>query len=138
MIARCKCLPERVNSWQLFERNSMGYRILAGITAVIHFAFIVFVLVGGLLLYRWPGVAWLHLLCAIYAVLIMVVHWRCPLTDMEIWLRKKAGEKVNWTEFIQYYLFSRVGLRGSEWFVTVALVVVIVCVNWHPYQTFFN
>ena len=37
------------------------FRILADATIVAHLAFVVFVLLGGLLVLRWPRAAWLHL-----------------------------------------------------------------------------
>jgi hypothetical protein len=111
----------------------MPYGLFAVGVALIHLGFILFVLFGGLLFFRWHWLAWLHLPSAIYAVLIMVVGWRCPLTDLEIWLRQQAGEVVEWSEFVHHYLWSHIGWNGGEWFITVGLLVVILICNWHPY-----
>ena len=39
----------------------MLYRIAADAVLVVHFAFVLFALLGGLLVLRSPGLAWLHL-----------------------------------------------------------------------------
>ena len=39
----------------------MIYRLLADVVLLLHLAFIVFVIVGGLFLRRWPHLPWLHL-----------------------------------------------------------------------------
>lgn len=39
----------------------MPFRLLADLVVGLHFLFVVFVLVGGLLLLRWPALVWAHL-----------------------------------------------------------------------------
>ncbi len=112
----------------------MHYSVLADLTALVHALFVVFVLAGGLLALRWRHVLWLHFPIALYGVLIMVFEWRCPLTDLEIMLRRKAGEEVRWTEFLDHYLFSHLGLTGGEWFVLAALVIALPVINYRPYR----
>ena len=112
----------------------MIYTLLAVIAALVHALFVIFVLSGGLLATRWPAALWVHLPVAIYGVLIMIAGWTCPLTTLEIWLREKAGEEVVWKEFLQHYFFRHLGLSGSEWFIVVVLVIVLVVVNYHPYR----
>jgi len=38
----------------------MPYGVLADIVLVLHLGFVLFVVLGGLLVLRWPGLAWLH------------------------------------------------------------------------------
>ena len=64
----------------------------------------------------------------------MVFNWRCPLTDLEIRLRRRAGQRVEWSEFLDRYLWSRLGLGGREWFIVPSLVVTMLLCNWLPYQ----
>ena len=47
----------------------MLYRILADATAVFHFAFVLFVAFGALLVLRWRKLAWIHLPVAIWGAL---------------------------------------------------------------------
>ncbi len=107
----------------------MTYRLLANLTALLHAGFVLFVIAGGLLAYRWPGVLWWHGPVAVYGVLIMVFHWRCPLTDLEINLRRAAGETVEWAGFLERYLFSRLGIKDTDGFVLAGLVALMLLCN---------
>ncbi|MCP5302308.1 MAG: DUF2784 domain-containing protein [Pseudomonadales bacterium] len=113
---------------------STAYLLLANIAAALHFSFVAFVIAGGLLCYRWPRLVWLHFPVAVYGITIMVVNWRCPLTDLEIWLRKMAGQQVNWTEFIEHYIWSAVGWDGTEPFILALIVLLIVLFNFKAYR----
>ena len=44
--------------------------LLADLVLLLHAVFIVFVLLGGLLVLRWPRLAWLHLPCMAWGILI--------------------------------------------------------------------
>jgi len=63
------------------------YRGLADLILVIHLAFVLFVVLGGLLVVRWPWVAWLHVPAAVWGILIEYTGWICPLTPLENSLR---------------------------------------------------
>ena len=45
-------------------------RLAADLVLVVHAAFVLFVVLGGLAALRWPRVAWLHLPAALWGVLI--------------------------------------------------------------------
>ena len=62
-------------------------RFAADALVVVHFAFVLFVVLGGLLSLRWPRVAWLHLPCAGWGALVEFAGLRCPLTTWEHALR---------------------------------------------------
>lgn len=118
--------------------KNLIYTVLANIIAIVHGLFVVYVVSGGLVALKWPVTVWVHLPIALYGVLIMIFEWTCPLTRWEILLREKAGEHVQWTEYLDHYLFSNLGLTGSEWFVMVALVVAILVFNYYPYRQAFG
>lgn len=82
----------------------MIYRVLADLVVLLHFAFILFVVVGGLLVWRWRRVAWAHLPAAVWGTLIMVVGWTCPLTPLEHLLRARGGEAGYAGGFIAHYI----------------------------------
>ena len=82
----------------------MIYRALADLVLVVHLAFVLFVVLGGLLVVRWPWLAWLHLPAAIWGVLIEYTGWICPLTPLENSLRVKGGEAGYAGGFIQHYI----------------------------------
>ena len=69
----------------------MIYRLLADATVVCHLLFVVFVVCGGLALWRWPQIAWVHVPAVAWAVGIEWIGGICPLTPLEFWLRAQAG-----------------------------------------------
>lgn len=79
-------------------------RFLADLVLLVHVAFIAFVVCGGLLVWRRPRVAWLHLPAAAWGAVVEFAGWVCPLTPLEQWLRWRAGGSPYDTDFIEYYL----------------------------------
>jgi len=82
----------------------MLYLWLADAIVITHFAFVVFVVAGGLLVLRWRWVLWLHLPALIWGVLTEFLHIVCPLTYLENWLRGLAGVAAYRGDFIEHYL----------------------------------
>ncbi len=70
------------------------YVFLADLVVVIHLAFVVFVLCGGLLALRWRRLIWLHLPAAVWGAVVEFAGWICPLTPLEQWLRVYGGETL--------------------------------------------
>ena len=68
----------------------MTYRALADLVLVVHFAFVLFVILGGVLALRWPRVAWIHLPIALYGVAVEFIGFVCPLTPLEVGLRQRV------------------------------------------------
>ncbi|MFO7608855.1 MAG: DUF2784 domain-containing protein [Candidatus Krumholzibacteriia bacterium] len=79
-------------------------RLAADLVMVVHFAFIAFVVAGGLAVVRRPRLALLHLPCALYGAAIEFGGWVCPLTPLEIRLRQAAGTDGYTGGFIDHYL----------------------------------
>ena len=82
----------------------MAYRLLATLTVVVHLAFILFVVLGGLLVLRWRKMAPVHLACAAYGVAIELGGWICPLTPLENSFRRQAGQVGYEGGFVDHYL----------------------------------
>jgi len=80
----------------------------ADAVVVAHFLFIVFVVLGGLLVLRRPRLAWAHLPAAVWGALIEFAGWVCPLTPLEVRLRVAAGEAPYSGGFIAHYLLPLV------------------------------
>lgn len=86
------------------DSRPMLYRALADAVLVAHLAFIVFVVLGGLLV-RWRrGLALVHVPCAVYGAAIELWGWICPLTPLENRLRALGGERGYEGGFIEHYL----------------------------------
>ena len=80
------------------------YQLLADLVLIVHLAFVVFVLCGGLLVLRWRWIAWLHLPAAVWGAVVEFTGWICPLTPLENWLRTQGGETSYRSDFITQYL----------------------------------
>jgi hypothetical protein len=80
------------------------YRIAADVVVAVHLGFIVFLGVGGFLVWRWPRVVWAHLPSVAYAAVISAWELGCPLTPLEKRLRALAGETGYEGSFVEHYL----------------------------------
>ena len=78
--------------------------VLADLVVLLHAAFVLFVVAGGLLALRWPRILWLHPPAAIWGTAVELCDWRCPLTPLENWLRTRAGESAYQGDFIAHYV----------------------------------
>lgn len=83
---------------------SSSFRLAADFVVALHVGFVVFVLLGGVLVLRWRWVAWLHVPAAIWGVMIEYSGWVCPLTPLENYLRERNGDAAYRDDFIQHYL----------------------------------
>lgn len=104
-------------------------RWLADGVVAIHFAFIAFVVLGGLLALRWPRVAWVHAPIAIWGVVIEFVGFVCPLTPLENWLRHRGGEQGYAGGFIQHYLLPVIYPSGLTREVQIVLGIFVLVLN---------
>ena len=82
----------------------MIYRALADLVLVIHVAFVLFVVLGGLLVLRRPRLAFIHIPAAIWGILIEYLGWICPLTPLENSFRRSGGEAGYTGAFIEHYI----------------------------------
>jgi len=82
----------------------MPYALLADLVLVLHAAFILFVVLGGLLVLWRRRLVWLHVPAAAWGILIEFRGWICPLTFVENDLRLAAGGSGYAGGFIDHYL----------------------------------
>jgi len=108
------------------------YRALADAVVLTHLAFVLFVVLGSILVLRWPRVAWLHLPAASWGVVVEWANWGCPLTPLENWLRRRAGEGGYSEGFLEHYitplLYPEGLTRELQWTLAALVVVVNGCV----------
>ncbi|MDH4096818.1 MAG: DUF2784 domain-containing protein, partial [Nitrospira sp.] len=86
--------------------SPMFHRLGADLVLLLHFSFVLFVLLGGLLLMKWPRLVWFHLPAVAWGAFVEFSGWICPLTPLENWLRAQAGEATYRGDFIVRYLSS--------------------------------
>ncbi|MEW6319951.1 MAG: DUF2784 domain-containing protein [Acidobacteriota bacterium] len=85
-------------------RASRFVRDVLTAIVVLHAAFVLFVALGGLLVFRWPGAAWLHVPAAAWGAYIELSGGVCPLTPIENLLRAQAGLQPYESDFIAQWL----------------------------------
>ncbi len=106
-------------------------RIAADLVVLAHLGFILFVILGGLLVLRWPRMAWVHIPAVIWGALIEFAGWVCPLTPLENWLREASGTAGYQGGFIEHYLVPIVypdALTRETQILLGAGVLVVNCV----------
>jgi hypothetical protein len=102
--------------------------LLADLLVALHLAFVVFVVAGGLLVLRWPRLAWVHVPAAVWGALVEVTGWICPLTPLENWLRQRGGLDVYAGDFVARYIAPTLypeGLTRESQLLMGAVVVVL-------------
>jgi len=82
----------------------MPYRLLADLVVAGHALFVLFVVGGGFLAWRWRRVVWLHLPAAAWGVAIEFAGGICPLTPLENRLRLRAGLAGYPGGFLEHYV----------------------------------
>lgn len=116
----------------------MTYRALADATMLLHFAFIAFVVLGGLFALRWRRMMWLHLPAAVWGVLIELFGWVCPLTPLENHFRRLGGESGYAGGFVERYLEPVIYPPGLSAPTQLVLAGVVVLVNVVVYWLVFR
>jgi hypothetical protein len=113
----------------------MGGRLiyLADLVVVIHFSYVLFVLLGGLLVLRWPRLAYVHLPAAAWGVLIELTGWVCPLTPLEQSLRLKAGEQGYSGSFIEHYVLPLLYPSALTRPIQIGIGAIVIAVNLYIY-----
>lgn len=114
----------------------MIYRFLADSLVALHLAFILFVVLGGFLTWRWRRVAWVHLPAAAWGALIEFMGWVCPLTPLENRFRRLAGQLGYDGGFIEHYLIPVI--YPDDWTLGLRIVLggFVVIVNAVAYAGF--
>jgi hypothetical protein len=107
-------------------------RATADLIVFLHVVFVVFVVLGGLLVARWPRLAWLHVPAAAWGVFIEFRGWVCPLTPLENYLRRRGGSSAYEGEFVEHYILpllypASLTPRIQIWLGSFAFAVNLAC-----------
>jgi hypothetical protein len=109
---------------------------LADLTILLHLAFVVFVVAGGLLVRRWPRLLFAHLAAAAWGVFIAATGGICPLTPLENWLSEQAGRAGYRGGFLEHYLGPVLYPEGLTREVQWGEAAMVVLVNGIVYGPF--
>ena len=107
----------------------MRWRLLADLVLLLHLAFVLFVVLGGLLVLRWPRLAWLHVPVAVYGATIEFLGFTCPLTPLEKHYRRLGGESGYEGGFVEHYVTSLIYPDGLTRGIQVALGIGVLLLN---------
>lgn len=107
----------------------MAYRLIADLVVGVHLLFVVFVVGGGFLTWRWPRVAWVHVPVAVWGALVELAGWICPLTPLENALRRAAGDAGYPAGFIEHYIIPLVYPAALTRGFQIGLGAAVVAIN---------
>jgi hypothetical protein len=108
---------------------TLPYGVLADLVLVVHLGFVLFVALGGLLVFRWPRLAWIHLPAAAWGALIEFTGGLCPLTPLENHLRRLAGEAGYAGGFVEHYVTAVLYPGGLTRGAQLVLGTLVLLVN---------
>lgn len=120
----------------------LAYLLAADAVLLLHVLFVVFVVLGLLLIlaggargWRWvrrPLFRWLHLAAIGIVVLQAWLGRICPLTDWEMALRQRAGEAVYAGGFVAHWLEQVLYYRAPDWVFVVVYTGfgLLVLLSW--------
>lgn len=107
----------------------MIFRLVADGVLALHLAFVLFVLLGGILAIWWRWFPFVHLPAAAWGVWIEISGGVCPLTHLENALRIRAGQAGYAESFVAYYLLAIIYPSGLTREIQFVLAGVVVGVN---------
>lgn len=112
-------------------------KILADFVALIHLGFILFVIFGVFLVFKYNKLVWIHLPVIIWATLISLYRWVCPLTPLENYLRSSAGEQAYQVGFIEHYILPIIYPGEMTQAIAIAMGVFVIVWNSVFYLIYF-
>ncbi|MGZ4582814.1 MAG: DUF2784 domain-containing protein [Mycobacterium sp.] len=87
--------------------SAMNKLYSAAVVATVgaHFAYLLYLPVGGFLALRWPRTMAVHVPTVAWGVAVVGLELPCPLTSLESWARRRAGMgPLPTTGFIDRYV----------------------------------
>jgi len=112
----------------------MPYLLLADTILLLHLAFILFVVLGGLLVGRRPRLVWLHLPAVAWGAAVELSGGFCPLTPLENHFRALAGEAAYTGDFIGEYLLAAIYPAGLTREIQIGLGLSALALNLMIYR----
>lgn len=107
----------------------MFYSLLADAVVVFHLLFILFVMLGAVLVLHRLAWVWLHLPAVAWGMAVEFLHLYCPLTPLENALRIKAGAAGYRGDFVGHYLTALIYPAGLTPQIQVGLGAVVLTIN---------
>ena len=113
----------------------MFYRLAADLVLLAHFAFILLVVGGALLVWRFSWFVWVHIPAAAWGAYVELSGRICPLTYLENHFRMRAGEAGYSVSFVEQYILPFVYPAGLTRDVQMLLAGLVIGINVIIYAT---
>lgn len=104
-------------------------RIAADIVMIAHLGFVLFVVLGGLLVFKFPKIAFIHVPAFVWGIWIEATGGICPLTPLENSFRRRAGEAGYESGFIEHYVYPLIYPPGLTRNVQAWLAILVLAMN---------
>lgn len=106
------------------------YSATVAATVAAHFAYLLYLPVGGFLALRWPRTMALHVPAVAWGVAVVTSDLPCPLTSLESWARRGAQlDPLPATGFVDRYVDGTLYPNGRTG-CAQALAFAAVAVSW--------
>jgi hypothetical protein len=105
------------------------YEFLATLTLIVHFLFLLFVILGGLLFFIKPWILYFHIPAFFYGVYVELTQSICPLTYLENYFLTKANLVSYSTSFIQNYLYAIIYPINLTKEIQISLAITLLIIN---------
>ena len=125
-------------------------RLLADLVLVMHVLFVGFVVVGLLLIvlggfrgWNWVRNAWFRIAHLAGIGVVVLQAWLgvvCPLTTLEMWLRRQSGGAHYQGSFIEFWLKQLLYYDAPAWVFAAAYTLfgLLVAVSWARFPPSFK
>ena len=107
----------------------MVYKILADSVVLVHFFWIVFLFLGGLWGRRNKVLKIFHLSGLVFALVIQLFDWFCPLTHLEVWLRAKHHPNLIYTRSFIIHYMDRIVYMEIPRTIVLLFTILLLCFN---------
>jgi hypothetical protein len=111
------------------KADAVHYSLLADLVLIAHLAFVLFALLGGALVLRYPKVLWVHLPVLIWGVVVEWANWICPLTPLENHLLRLGGEAGYAGDFVERFVSRILYPEGLSVPLRYTLGALLIAVN---------
>jgi len=104
----------------------MRYGILADSVVLVHFLWILFLIFGGIWWKRNRLLRYIHLPGLVLAGFVELFDWYCPLTHLEVWLRRRQSPADGYFgSFIAHYLERLIYIDLSRRHIVVLTILML-------------
>jgi len=122
--------------------SSLLYALAADVILILHVLFVVFVVIGLVLIFvgkavrwRWVRNPWFRLLHLLAIAVVVIQSWIgviCPLTTLEMALRSRAGDTQYTGSFIAHWLDALLYFQAPMWVFAVCYTAfgMVVILSW--------